>query len=588
MKGRFDGRETVERSDVGCHTWPELGPRGLARLGPARSGLAVVACGLLGLLWATAPVGAQTGSEEPVGPPLAPPAAETPDLLPVPHPDLAPLEDRVAEQIRQYQELTEETLEDPAGSPGERAGAFGEMGRVYHTYGLTAAAEVCYLNAITLAPRQARWPYFLGLLRQQEGRFDAALEAFRASVVLDPAYPPTFYRLAEVTLALGATEEATEHLDRFLELEPESAAGWALRGEMALSRQDYAEAAQHLERALELLPRANRLHVPLAMAYRQLGEMDKAREHLAQRGSIGARPDDPRIDQLEELKQGERVHIIRGRMAFQAGDFSAAVREFGRAVDANPESIPARVNLGSALGQTGDASGAVEQFRRALELDEDNFTARYNLGTLLARQGDTRAARGHLEEAVRLEPGDAAARLELGRLLLEAGEPAKALEHFRESAANRLSEDARLGEAAALVALDRHGEAKELLEASHRQVPESGRTARNLAFLLASAPDPELRDGERALDLAQRVFEARQTVDHAELLALALAELGRCGEAAQWQARALESARELGADGRVPRLTAVLLEYQAGPPCRPPLAADQGDAGGDSGADSGP
>lgn len=525
---------------------------------------------VLGLLAAVVAASAQ---------PLAPTAAQTPELLPVPHPDLGPLEDQVAEQIRQYQELTEKTLGDPDGTAGARSGAFGEMGRVYHTYGLTAAAEVCYLNAIKLAPRQARWPYYLGLLRQQEGRFDTALEAFGASAALDPGYPPTFYRLAEVTLALGETEEATKHLDRFLALEPESAAGWALRGEMALSRQDYAAAAEHLERALELLPQANRLHVPLALAYRQLGETEKARDHLAQRGSIGARPDDPRIDQLEELKQGERVHIIRGRMAFQAGDLAAAVEEFGRAVDANPESVPARVNLGSALGQTGDVEGALAQYRRALELDEENFMTHYNLGALLAQRGDPDTARGHLEEAVRLRPGDAAAQLELGRLLLAAGEPEKALEHFRESAANRLTEDARLGEAAALVALDRHREAKELLEEAHRMVPESGRTARDLAYLLASAPDPELRDGERALDLAQRVFDARQTVDHAELLALALAELGRCEEAAQWQQRALESARQLGAEEIAPRLAEVLERYQTGPPCRPPLATGNGDSG---------
>lgn len=578
MRGRFERRHTAEHSEVRHLALPE----------PGRPGPAVFALGLLALFVAVAPVGAQTGSQEAVRPPLAPPAAATPDLLPVPHPDLDPLEEKVAEQIRQYQELTNETLEDPTTTADERSGALGEMGRVYHTYGLTAAAEVCYLNAIALAPRQARWPYFLGLLRQQEGRFDVAFEAFRAAAVLDPAYPPTFYRLAEVAQALGDTEEATSHLDRFVDLEPESAAGWALRGELALSRQDYAEAVRHLERALELLPRANRLHIPLAMAYRQLGQPDKAREHLAQRGSIGARPEDPRIDQLEELKQGERVHIIRGRMAFQAGDFAAAVREFGRAVDANPESIPARVNLGSALGQSGDTAGALEQFRRALELDEDNFTARYNLGALLAQQGDTETARGHLEEAVRLRPGDAAARLELGRLLLAAGEPEKALEHFRESAANRLTEDARLGEAAALVALDRHREAKELLEQAHRRVPESGRTARRLAFLLASAPDPDLRDGQQALDLAQRVFEARQTVDHAELLALALAELGRCEEAAQWQARALESARNLGANEMAPRLTAVLLRYQAGPPCRLPFATGEDSSEEDSEGDSGP
>jgi len=492
-------------------------------------------------------------------------------LVPVPHPDLEPLEEQVAEQIGEYKELMEATLEDAGSSPAQRAGAFGGMGNVYQTYGLTAAAEACYVNAINLEPGQARWPYFLGLLLKDEGRFDEAVAMFERSIALDPAYPPTYYRLAEAELARGNTDAAAKHLATYLEDEPESAAGWALKGEMALSARDYAAAAEHLEHALELLPRANRLHMPLALAYRELGEPDKAREHLAQRGSIGARPDDPRIDYLEELKQGERVHILRGRRAFQAGDLSAALKSFGQAVDANPESIPARVNLATTLAETGDARGAIAQLLKALELDSENGVAHYNLGALLRQQGDLQGARLHLEEAVGLDDGDAQAHLELGRVLEALEEHEAALKEFGMSMELRPSEEARLGETDALVALGRYAEAKAKLEEAIEVRPESGLIARDLALLLATTPDPELRDGARALELAQKVFNARQTVDHAELVALALAEIGRCEEAAQWQQQALESAQHFGAEGRAARLAEGLDRYQAGPPCRPPL-----------------
>lgn len=505
--------------------------------------------------------------------PSAPPTSPPPELLPIPHPDLDPLEPQVSDQIREYRDLAQETLDDPESGDGKRAGALGEMGRIYYTYGLTAAAEVCYVNAITLAPQEARWPYYLGMLLQREGRFEEAAQAYRRSLQLDPAYPPTLFYLAEVELAREDAAAAEAALDKYLELEGESAAGWALRGELALSRKDYARAVEHLEKALELFPRANRLHVPLALAHRNLGNMDKARENLARRGSIGARPADPRIDQLEELKEGERVHLIRGRMAFQAGDFDGARDAFDKAVAANPDSVPARVNLGATLSRTGDADGAISQFRRALELDPENQSAHFNMASLYRQQDDLDNARQHLEMAVKLDPDDSAAQLDLAWLLLQQGEPAAALDHFeRAEAGARSPADARLGRAKALVALGRHAEAKELLVEANRLVPQDGRIARDLAQILAAAPDPSLREGENAVDLAQRVFQAQQTVDHAELLAQALAEAGRCDEAAALQEQALESARHLEATELEPRLSAALDRYRQGAPCRPPTA----------------
>ena len=146
---------------------------------------------LLALTLPTAltPAAPPQATQEPPPIPLAPP---TPELLPVPHPDLEAFEPQVADQIRQYQELTEEALAEAGATAGQKSGAYGEMGRVYQAYGLTGTAEVCYVNAIKLAPQQARWHYYLGLLLQQEGRFEEAGEAFRRSLELDPRYPPPY------------------------------------------------------------------------------------------------------------------------------------------------------------------------------------------------------------------------------------------------------------------------------------------------------------------------------------------------------------------------------------------------------------
>ena len=155
----------------------------------------------------------------------------------------------------------------------------------------------------------------------------------------------------------------------------------------------------------------------------------------------------------------------------------------------------------------------------------------------------------------------------LVRSLRGAGLAEQALEWAAEAAGRRsLDPDVRLEEAAILVELGRHEEALDRLEDAVKSLPTNGALAHALAKLLAGVPQLELRDGARAFDLAQRIYEARPTADHAMTLAQALAELGRCSEAHDWQSRAIEALVRSGFAAGSARQR--LLEYAAGPPCR--------------------
>jgi hypothetical protein len=92
------------------------------------------------------------------------------------------------------------------------------------------------------------------------------------------------------------------------------------------------------------------------------------------------------------------------------------------------------------------------------------------------------------------------------------------------------------------------------------------------ARLLASCPDLSLRDGNRAVELAAKVYTAMPTAAHAETAALALAEAGNCKNAAEWQRKAIEAARREGPPERLQGMEADLKRYlagEAGGPCRP-------------------
>ncbi len=491
----------------------------------------------------------------------------TADLVPVPAPELADVDRVVADQLAEARRAFEEEVSSPGQSDEGRAESYGVLGQLYHAYELLDAARASYLNAVALAPADARWRHLLADVLRRQGLADAAAEQYLAASTLDPLGLAAMVRLGEVRLEVGRLDEAEE---AFRAAAPSALAGL---GQVALARRDYRRAATYLEAALRAVPGANRLHYSLAMAYRGMGELELAERHLELRGTVGLRPPDPLVDQLEEMRVGERVHLVRGRVAFSAGRFEEAAALFGTAVRAEPTSVRARVNLGAALARTGDLEGAVEQLVAALELAPGHAAASFNLGSLLLEAGRPGEAVGHLHNALRDQPEDAEGRLLLARALAESGEDEASLEHYQRAAAlDPGSEAAVLGGAAALVRLGRFGQARSVLEAGHRRLPEDVAVAFALGRILAACPDLGLRDGARALGLAVEVYEAAPTPRHAQLVAQALAEFGRCEEAVSWQRQVVEAALAAGEPDVAGRLSADLEHYRTVRPCRPPGA----------------
>ena len=80
--------------------------------------------------------------------------------------------------------------------------------------------------------------------------------------------------------------------------------------------------------------------------------------------------------------------------------------------------------------------------------------------------------------------------------------------------------------------------------------------------MLVTAPDPALRDGARALQLADGVFRALDSLEHGETVAMALAESGRFDDAARFQERLLARVRQAGEMELAARLEANLSRYR--------------------------
>jgi tetratricopeptide (TPR) repeat protein len=270
-------------------------------------------------------------------------------------------------------------------------------------------------------------------------------------------------------------------------------------GEVALREGRFRDAIADFQAALERVPDATSIHYLLAMGYRGLGRLEDARSHLEKKGAGGIRIGDPIVDQLQGLVTGERGLVIQGQRAYQAGQFQAAAEAFERAIRAVPASVAARAGL-------------------------------REVASALLRVGRQDEAVDVLRRGRAVAPDD---------------------------------EDTLIGLSILLASKERYREAVTMLDEANRALPDRPATMTTLARLLASSPDRSLRDGRKALELAMEVYQSEPAPVHAETVALALGELGRCDEALAWMRRAIVAAEQSADVGETTRLEGEVPKYQA-------------------------
>jgi tetratricopeptide (TPR) repeat protein len=207
-----------------------------------------------------------------------------------------------------------------------------------------------------------------------------------------------------------------------------------------------------------------------------------------------------------------------------------------------------------------------------LNLDpSDEAQVHHHLGVIEDRTGSADRAVEEYRTALALDPTLVAARLDLGWALNGLDHHQEAAELFAQVVAvDPANSRARRGEAEAQASLGNWRESRRLLEEGWRALPESVELLQALARLLASANDPEVRDGERALDLAQRTLRAGTTPSRLETLAMANAEVGSFDEAVRLQRRVIQMMIWEGHADALPRLEANLTRYLSDQTCCAP------------------
>ena len=536
-----------------------------------RARCSATACAGIGLLGALA-LGCK--GERPTDPERASTVSEAKreDLRPMLLPDLSLMTASVRTQLQESHDTVMRLAAAAEAPAADLGAAYGEVGKLLMAAQCYEAAEPYFSNARLLVPTDGRWAYYLGQLARIRGDLTHAVSYLEEALDRRPGDVATLIWLGEVHLMAGRPEAAEPPLRAALEKDGGSVAARYRLGRLAIARRDYAGAARHLEEALALAPNARGLHHPLGLTYRGLGDHARAEAHLSRgRALEGVAPHDPLMQELNELLNSSTAWEGRGVRELERADWPVAAAHFQRGVDLDPRSASLRHRLGTALYMMGDARAALREFEQAIALSPKHAQSHYSLGVLFETNGRVDDALQRYTAAVQHDPSYVEARVRLAGLLRQVGRPeASRAEYERVLAIDPRVPEAVFGHAMSLVASGRYRDARGRLEHGRQAYPGYLDFENALARVLAASPDASVRDGQKALAIVEALTDEQKRADGGEAMAMALAEVGRFGEAAAWQRTAISAAERAGQLELAGRMSHALRLYEKGQANRTP------------------
>ncbi|MCP3916524.1 MAG: tetratricopeptide repeat protein [bacterium] len=175
--------------------------------------------------------------------------------------------------------------ESGAATRTARASTLFQRGRDEHLRGGLFEAEATYRKVLEFDPDHAAALTNLAVVLNRNGRAEDALAAARKSVELSPEFPEGHLNLGGVHLSLGEMELAAKHFERACELRPDFGDAHVVRTTLRKYESADDEHVREMEalvaRRSSMDRRAAPLHFALAKAYEDIGDYDRAFEHLS-------------------------------------------------------------------------------------------------------------------------------------------------------------------------------------------------------------------------------------------------------------------------------------------------------------------
>jgi len=270
-----------------------------------------------------------------------------------------------------------------------------------------------------------------------------------------------------------------------------------------------------------------------------------------------------------------------GTILLHDGKVDESISHFKKAIEGEPTDPYGECNLGWALRQKLKFKDALLHFEKALGGDpfflkcRPDFSAgvHYNMGDTLLQLGQYDEAIGHFQADMALNPVVDFAEAGIAKALLAKGDEEGAIAHLRHLHLIKPDDGPTLHTLGKL--LYKRGQRTEgiaWLQASLKLQPNDTALLNDLAWMLATAPEPSLRNGPKALELAIKAVQSTGGNDPNTLdtLAATYAENGDYAKAIEFSSKALILVGSNGSSQLAQALKKENALYQKGKPLREP------------------
>ncbi len=372
-------------------------------------------------------------------------------------------------------------------------------------------------------------------------------------------------QLAEAHVVRGNLSDDKEKqaadYDKAVELAPADADIRRTRGLFRMLRDQFAAAREDFSVAIEQTPDDPGLHEALGMAYMLDSEIPEA-ERLEEARKAFDRAIDSAPGAAAPLLQRARVLALQGQQP-------QAVADLDKVIEISPQNAVPLVLRARIQQQAGNSEAAAADLAKVLKAQPDNPAALELRGLMAADAGDYAAAIRDFRTLAERPDHDPLVYGQLGMLHLAAKQPRAAVQWFEKA----LDSDAKQflslrGRSDALISIGNHAAAAKDLERALEVKPDDSGVLNNLAWLLATSPDDDLRDGKRAIDLATKACEETEWKEAhiISTLAAGYAEAGNFAKAREVSQQAVDVAGDdKGIDDQLQK---ELESYQAEKPWR--------------------
>ncbi len=361
-----------------------------------------------------------------------------------------------------------------------------------------------------------------------QGKNEEALALYLQAMAIQPRHAAGRYVIAEVYRNMGRTNEALQSYAEALELDPYHAESLNSRGALLNSLKRNQEAISDFKKAIEVLPAFEIPRFNMAVVLQQEGRYAESAAAFR--------------DYLSLSPKSSKAWSLLGEVEFRMGRNEQAISSYQKALELEPKNAAARYGLACGYANAGRFLDAEKTLTQLISEDQSMPEAFFQLGVTSAALGKTNEALKYLEQAISLKGTNA-------------------LYHYHRA-----------------IVLSQSGRKEDSIKAYEQTITLDDKFAEplnNLAWLFATDADSKIRNGMRAVRLAERACEltAQKQAFLIGTLAAAYAEAGRFHEAVAAAQRAIELARTTGQNELATRNSELLELYRARQPYHEPLQA---------------